>query len=572
MNSLLLVLLSLAGYLLAYRLYGRFLGRKVFQLSAGRLMPSHAYNDGIDFVPAKARIIFGHHFTTIAGLGPIVGPAIGIIWGWLPAFLWVFLGSIFMGAVHDFSTLVVSARNKGKSIGELTADLISPSTRYALQFIMQLLLFIVLAVFAMIVASLFVRYPETVIPVWAQIPVAVWLGWRIRKGKNELLWSIVALLMLYSFVLLGVRFPVSLPWSNDVSVVAWCILLFTYVFFASTIPVQKLLQPRDYINSHQLMVAMLFLVIGIAVAHPEFSAPAINQTSFQPGSDVPDLAPIMFIIIACGAISGFHSLASSGTTVRQVENELDTLPIGYGAMITESFLAVLVIVAAGAGLGMGLETDAGLLHGTDAYLHHYASWSSANGLTAKLDAFIIGSANLVKSLGIPVRYGAAFVVVFIVSFANTTLDSAARIQRISLQEIFTSRQGKIRPPMNNRYVATGLIVAAASGMTFYEPGGQGAMVLWPLFGSLNQLIGALALGVVTVYLAARKIPVWYTLLPMLVILVLTLWAMVENLAGFLHEREWLLVVLSAIIFGLTAWLTLSSLVVLREKIADRIST
>ena len=477
-----------------------------------------------------------------------------------------------MGAVHDFSTLVVSARNKGKSIGELTADLISPSTRYALQFIMQLLLFIVLAVFAMIVASLFVRYPETVLPVWVQIPVAVWLGWRIRKGKNELLWSIVALLMLYSLVLLGVRFPVSLPWSNDVSVVVWCILLFTYVFFASTIPVQKLLQPRDYINSHQLMVAMLFLVIGIAVAHPEFSAPAINQTSFQPGSDVPDMAPIMFIIIACGAISGFHSLASSGTTVRQVENELDTLPIGYGAMITESFLAVLVIVAAGAGLGMGLETDAGLLRGTDAYLHHYASWSSANGLTAKLDAFIIGSANLLKSLGIPVRYGAAFVVVFIVSFANTTLDSAARIQRISLQEIFTSRQGKIRPPMNNRYVATGLIVAAASGMTFYEPGGQGAMVLWPLFGSLNQLIGALALGVVTVYLAARKIPVWYTLLPMLVILVLTLWAMVENLAGFLHEREWLLVVLSAIIFGLTAWLTLSSLVVLREKIADRIST
>ena len=244
MNSLLLVLISLAGYLLAYRLYGRYLGRKVFHLSAERLMPSQAFEDGIDFVPAKARIIFGHHFTTIAGLGPIVGPAIGIIWGWLPAFLWVLLGSIFMGAVHDFSTLVVSARSKGRSIGELTADLISPATRYALQFIMQLLLFIVLAVFAMIVASLFVRYPETVLPVWAQIPVAVWLGWRIRKGRNELLWSIVALLMLYSFVLLGVRFPLSLPWSDEVSVVVWCILLFIYVFFASTIPVQKLLQPR----------------------------------------------------------------------------------------------------------------------------------------------------------------------------------------------------------------------------------------------------------------------------------------------------------------------------------------
>ncbi|MCP4648060.1 MAG: carbon starvation protein A, partial [bacterium] len=181
--------------------------------------------------------------TTIAGLGPIVGPAIGIIWGWLPAFLWVFIGSIFMGAVHDFSTLVISARNRGRSIGELTADIISPSTRYALQFIMQLLLFIVLAVFAMIVSSLFVRYPETVIPVWAQIPVSIFLGWKIRQGKNELLWSIIALLLLYAFVLIGVRFPLSFPWSQEISIVLWCIILFIYVFFASTLPVQKLLQP-----------------------------------------------------------------------------------------------------------------------------------------------------------------------------------------------------------------------------------------------------------------------------------------------------------------------------------------
>lgn len=559
MNSLLLILIALLGYLLAYRFYGRYLGRRLFQLSAHRLMPAHEFKDGVDFVPAKANIIFGHHFTTIAGLGPIVGPAIGIIWGWLPAFLWVFLGSIFMGAVHDFTTLVVSARNKGKSIGELTGDIISPATRYALQFIMQLLLFIVLAVFAMIVASLFVNYPESVIPVWAQIPVAVWLGWKIRQGKNELLWSIAALLLLYAFVLLGIKFPVSLPWSSEVSVVAWCIILFVYVFFASTIPVQKLLQPRDYINSHQLMVAMLFLILGVFVAHPDFSAPAINKTAFQPGSDVPDLAPVMFIVIACGAISGFHSLASSGTTVKQVNNELDTLPVGYGAMITESFLAVLVLVAAGAGLGMGLDTDGGVLQGVDAYRHHYASWSSANGLSAKLDAFIIGSANLFSSFGLPVKYGSAFVVVFIVSFANTTLDSATRIQRISLQEIFTGRDQRIRSPLNNRYLATACIVIAAAAMTFFKPGGQGAMVLWPLFGSLNQLMAALALGVVTVYLAARKIRVWYTFLPMLVILVLTLWAMVENLAGFLGDKEWLLVVLSALILGLTAWLTWSSM-------------
>jgi carbon starvation protein len=562
MNSLILVIIAITGYLLAYNLYGRFLGRKVFRLSADRLMPSHEFKDGVDFVPAKTNIVFGHHFTTIAGLGPIVGPAIGVIWGWLPAFLWVFLGSIFMGAVHDFSTLVVSARSRGRSIGELTGDVIGPSTRYALQFIMQLLLFIVLAVFAMIVGSLFVAYPEAVIPVWAQIPVAVWLGWKLRQGKNEFFWSAVALLLLYGFVLIGVRFPVSLPWSDEVSVVVWCLVLFIYVFFASTIPVQKLLQPRDYINSNQLLVAMGFLVLGIIVAHPDLSAPPINASAFSPGSDVPDLAPLLFIVIACGAISGFHSLASSGTTVKQVDNEMDTLPIGFGAMMTESFLAVLVIVAVGAGLGMGLDTDGGVLLGADAYYHHYASWSSASGLTAKLDAFIIGSANLFSSIGLPVKYGAAFVVVFIVSFANTTLDSAARIQRISLQEIFTSQQGKIRKPMDNRYLATFLIVAAASGLTFFKPGGQGAMVLWPLFGSLNQLMAALALGVVTVYLAAKKIRIWYTLLPMLVVLVLTLWAMVENLAGFIHHGEWLLVILSALILGLTAWLTISSMVAL----------
>lgn len=554
-----LVILALAGYLLAYRFYGRYLGRKIFRISAGAVMPSHEFNDGVDFVPTRPHIIFGHHFTTIAGLGPIVGPAIGIIWGWLPAFLWVFLGSIFMGAVHDFATLIVSARTRGKSIGELTGDVIGPSTRYALQFIMQLLLFIVLAVFAMIVSSLFVMYPEAVVPVWAQIPVAVWLGWQIRKGRNDLLYSLVALLLLYGFVLLGVRFPVELPWDRDTNVVVWCLILFAYVFFASTLPVQKLLQPRDYINSHQLLVAMLLLILGVVLARPEMVAPPINGEAFLPGSDVPDLAPLLFIVIACGAISGFHSLASSGTTVKQVSNERDTLPIGYGAMITESFLAVLVIVAAGAGLGMGMEKNGELFQGVDAYRAHYSSWSSANGLAAKLDAFIVGAANLFSAIGIPVRYGAAFVVVFIVSFANTTLDSAARIQRISLQEIFTGKGGRTRRPVNNRYVATAIIVIAAAAMAFYRPGGQGAMVLWPLFGSLNQLMAALALGVVTAYMATRQMKLIYTLLPMVVILIMTLWAMVENLAGFVREREIVLVVLSGLILLLTAWLTLSSL-------------
>jgi carbon starvation protein len=470
-----------------------------------------------------------------------------------------------MGAVHDFTTLVVSARNKGRSIGELTGEIISPSTRYAFQFIMQLLLFIVLAVFAMIVGTLFVMYPESVLPVWLQIPVAVWLGWQIRRGKNDIVYSILALILLYGFVVLGVRFPVSLPWDLETSVVVWCVILFIYIYFASTIPVQKLLQPRDYINSHQLLAAMIFLILGVVIAHPVFSAPAINQAAFLPGSDVPDPAPILFIVIACGAISGFHSLARSGTTVKQVDSEKDALPIGYGAMITESFLAVLVIVAAGAGLGLGLEADGKLFTGVAAYQHHYASWSSANGLTAKLEAFITGSANLFSSFGLPVRYGAAFVVVFIVSFANTTLDSAARIQRISLQEIFTGRDGRVAKPFHNRYAATFVVVTAAAAMTFFKPGGQGAMVLWPLFGSLNQLMAALALGVVTLYFHTKRIPLAYTMLPMILILVLTIWAMIENLSGFIREGEILLVVLSGLILLLTAWLTGSGLTALFRK-------
>jgi carbon starvation protein len=288
-------------------------------------------------------------------------------------------------------------------------------------------------------------------------------------------------------------------------------------------------------------------------------APAVNDSAFVPGSDVPDLAPILFIVIACGAISGFHSLASSGTTVKQVDREMDTLPIGYGAMITESFLAVLVIVAAGAGLGMGLEDQGELFTGIEAYRHHYASWSSANGLAAKLDAFIVGSANLFSSFGLPVKYGAAFVVVFIVSFANTTLDSAARIQRLSLQEIFTDRGGKVRKPLNNRHLATLIIVLAAAAMTFFKPGGQGAMVLWPLFGSLNQLMAALALGVVTVWLSFNQIPRYYTLIPMILILTLTVWAMVKNIIRFIDTGEMLLVFLSVLILVLTGWLIISSL-------------
>lgn len=568
MNSLALAIFAFIGYLVAYHTYGRFLGRKLFKLSDKRKMPANEFNDGVDFVPSKKNIIFGHHFTTIAGLGPIVGPAIGIIWGWLPAFLWVFFGAIFMGGVHDFSTMIISGRNKGKTIGDLTGDVISPGTRYVFQFIMQLLLLIVLAVFAMIVGVLFEKYPESVFPVWIEVPIAIWLGYNVRKGKSDLLYSIIAVVLLYLSIYVSVYYlpSIKVPPIMGSGVVTWALILYVYAFFASTIPVQKLLQPRDYINSHQLLIAIALLLLGLIVAHPEISAPPVNHKAFH-SENVPALMPLLFITIACGAISGFHSLASTGTTIKQVDKESHTLFIGYGSMLTEGFLAVLVIMAVAGGLGMGMENEGILLTGSDAFYTHYSSWASASGLAAKLDAFIIGSANLLDSYGIPKDFGAAVIAVFIVSFANTTLDSSARIQRLSLQEIFKDRSGKVMKPFDNRYFATSVVILMAIVLTFLQPGAQGALLLWPLFGALNQLVAALALGIVVLYLLMKKQNPLFALIPMLFVLIMTVWAMFNNLIIFIQDKNYTLIVLSVLIIVLTLWLLVSglSVVISRQK-------
>lgn len=566
MNSLVLALLAFVGFMAAYHTYGKFLGRKIFNLSDKHIMPAHEFKDNIDFVPTKKHIIFGHHFTTIAGLGPIVGPAIGIIWGWLPAFIWVFLGSIFMGAVHDFTTLIISARSKGKSLGELTGTIISPATSYAFQFIMQFLLLIVLAVFSMIVGILFVKYPQSVLPIWIEIPIAIWLGRQVQKGKNDMVYSAIAAVFLYVSIVASVYYipPITVPPLFRSPVVTWALLLYVYTFIASTMPVQLLLQPRDYINSHQLIIALVLIVIGLVVAHPVITAPAINSAAFAPGSDIPSMMPLLFITIACGAISGFHSLASSGTTVKQVDKETHTLFIGYGGMLWEAFLAVLVLMAIAGGLGMGMNSHGQIFTGQDAFAHHYSSWAAASGLAAKLEAFIVGSANLLDSFGIPHQLGVAIITVFIVSFANTTLDSSARIQRIAFQELFKDKNGVVKKPFNNRYVATAVVIGAAMALTFLQPQAQGAMFLWPLFGALNQLMAALALGIVTVYLAIKGKNIFLSFIPMLFILTMTIWAMFDNIASFVDSQNWTLAVLSVIILALALWLLVSGAIALKN--------
>lgn len=482
MNSIILVVVCFFGYIAAYKLYGNFLSKKIFRLDVKAKTPSVSINDGKDFVPTKKGILFGHHFTSIAGLGPIVGPAIAIIWGWVPAVLWVFFGSIFFGAVHDFGILILSIRHKGRSVGDIAATLISPRVRIMFLIIMFIANLMVIAVFTLIIAILFNMYPSSVIPVWSEIPIAIFLGYMIYKRKaNHLLWGLLALVLMYLFVVVGAYYPINLvEFAGLNPLVIWALILFIYAYIVSILPVTTLLQPRDYINSHQLFVTMGLLILGIFVSNPEMVAPAVNTSP----EGAPSILPFIFIVIACGAISGFHSLVSGGTTSKQCENESDSLPIGYGGMLTEGFLSILVIVAVGAGIGLGLKnSDETILTGSAAFTAHYASWASAAGLEAKLKAFVDGSANLMLSFGLPMKISLTIMGVFLVSFAATTLDSATRVQRYIVGEFARNTKMSF---FAKPHPATLIVIGVTAVLCFHggltEPAlKNGALSLWPLF-------------------------------------------------------------------------------------------
>jgi carbon starvation protein len=551
MNSLLIAAICFAAYFLAYHTYGRYLGKKIFKLNPVAKCPSTALRDDVDFVPAKKEVLFGHHFTSIAGTGPIVGPALAIIWGWVPALIWVVFGSIFMGAVHDFGSLVVSMRAKGRSIGDLVSDLINPRVRQLFLWIIFFELWIVIAIFALIIAILFGMYPQAVLPVWLEIPIAVWLGYLMyKKGKNPLTFGIVAVIIMYITVVIGAYLPLNMPGMLGLSpIMIWMILLFIYAFIASTLPVQKLLQPRDYINAHELMVAFGLLALGAIVAHPVFVAPALNVS---PEGAPFSMIPMIFVIVACGAISGFHSLVSSGTSSKQCDLETNAKFVGYGGMLMEGSLSVLVIVACGAGLGLGLAIKGGeVLTGTAAFKQLYASWSAVGGLAAQLNAVVTGSANLMASYGIPLKIAITIMGVFVVSFAATTLDTATRIQRYVIAELGASWKAK---PITGRYVATFLAVITAMILAFYSGDGKGALTLWPLFGTVNQLLAALALLVLTIYLLRKKVPTWIAFLPFLFMVIMDGWAMLINIRIFNETGKTFLLVMAIIIFVLMLWM------------------
>lgn len=562
MDALIMMVLAFAGYIIMYKLYGQFIGKKIFALSGETQPPSVTLEDGVDYVPTKKEVIFGHHFTSIAGTGPIVGPAIAIIWGWVPALLWVFVGSIVMGAVHDFGALIISMRNQGKSISDYTSKYINSRTRFLFFLIVFLELWIVIAIFGLVIAIIFAMYPQSVAAVWVEVPIAMVLGYLVyRKGKSVMALSIWAILLMYLFVFLGPYMPMKMPAIAGIPATGvWTIILMIYAFFASVLPVTTLLQPRDFINSHQLVIAMVLLILGVLTAsfsgNLEIVAPAIQAAPAQ----APPMWPFLFITIACGAISGFHSLVSSGTSAKQVRSEEDSLFVGYGSMLMEGALATLVIIAVAAGIGMGYTIKSGeTLTGVAAWTTHYSSWAAAAGLGSKISAFVDGAANMINTLGIPKQFTLAIMAVFVASFAGTTLDTATRIQRYVLSELFTSLKIEF---LTGKYVATFIAVGTACILAFATgAGGKGALKLWPLFGAVNQTLAALALIVITLYLKSKGGRKWVVAgIPAVFMAIMTLWAAVMNQFKFGTQHNLLLQTINFAIIIIAAWIVVEGVV------------
>ncbi len=532
------------AYFIVYRLYARYLGHKIFGLDPNASTPAHDINDGVDYVPCRRSVLFGHHYASIAGLAPMLGPAIAVIWGWLPGMLWVVLGTLFIGAVHDFGALVVSMRNRGVSIGKVAEDLIGHRAKFLFLLIILFLICLVMGVFVRTVAGLFTveYYPEAVFPTFLLMGVAMVIGWLTYRRNADL-----SKLTMVGFAIMLVSIYGGLVLAKP-SLLAdsWILILLVYALAASILPVWSLLQPRDYLNSLLLYLGLGAAYVGFFVLRPEFAAPAINA---QPAG-APPLFPFVFIVIACGAISGFHGLVSSGTTSKQIDKETDAVPIGYGAMVGESILGLLAVLACTAGFSS-----------PETWSEHYASWTSANSLADKMQAFIDGSALFVNTLGVPMAIAQAFIALVAVSFALTSLDSGTRLLRYNIEEIASS----IGVNWIGRYSASLLAVCLIGVFAFYEINGQPAgLALWSLFGSTNQILGALTLLTIAIYLKQRSRNFWPYFIPMVFMMVVTLSAMVTNLSTYWSEGDVLLTSIAGVIFFMSLWLIVEAYLRLRR--------
>ena len=533
MNAAIVCCAGLVAFFLGFRIFAKYLAEKVYKLDPHAPVPSHTLEDGIDYVPTNKFVLFGHHFATIAGAAPIIGPALAVIWGWVPAFLWVVLGTIAWGGAHDFGALVLSVRNKGKSIGEIAKGILGPKAMTAYMTIIFFILVLVMAVFLLVIAGLLNEYPEAVFPVFALMGIAMCIGILIyRTGIGITPASIVGIMLMIAALWWGSEHPYPMPEKTFLgsAKTTWVFLLALYSFAASVLPVWLLLQPRDYLESFNLYGGLILVYLGIFVTAPTFVAPAFRLD--VPGA--PPLWPFLFITIACGALSGFHSIVSSGTSPKQLNNEVDAKFVGYGGMIGEGLLGLAAVIVCTAGFAS-----------RELWMDHYATWSGASGLGQKLSAFVDGAAYFIAHFGIPLKMCQTIIVLIIISFAMTSLDSACRLGRYIVSEL--GEQHKV-PILKNRYLASLLVAAIAFTFAMGTYGGTSAgLVLWPLFGTTNQLLASLVFALITIYLLQRKRPTWPTTIPMILVSITTIAAMIWNIKGYVRDGNWLLTLIGGII-------------------------
>ncbi|MDN5332279.1 MAG: carbon starvation protein [Tepidanaerobacteraceae bacterium] len=512
MNSLFLLILGTVLFVLAYAGYGAYLAKK-WGIDPARKTPAHEMYDGMDYVPTNRYVLLGHHFASIAGAGPIAGPIQAAIFGWLPVYLWIIIGSIFVGGVHDFGSLLASIRHKGKSIGEIIEVNIGQAGKKLFNIFAWLTMVLVVAAFTSITADAFATTPAAGTASFWFIFVSILFGYFVyRRNANLMISTIVGVLLIFLSIFIGYKYPFM-----NFSSTIWQYLLIIYIFFASVLPVWFLLQPRDYLNSFLLYTMLLGGTLGIILMRPTLQLEAFKGFTVVTKSGTQYLFPILFVTVACGAISGFHSLVGSGTSSKQISNEKDARFVGYGAMLIEGFLAMVALISV-------------------AYV------PKAEGAPAVI--FANGVAEFMSSFGVPKEFGKVFITLAFSAFALTSLDTATRLGRYIFQEYFEERSGR-KNWLGNKYVATLITIIAAYLLLAY-----GYQKIWPIFGSANQLLSALALLALTAWFIRMGKNILMTFVPMIWMFAVTLSATLLLMKNYFKAGNYVLVILAAALFVL----------------------
>ncbi|WP_404402749.1 carbon starvation protein A [Idiomarina seosinensis] len=542
MNAIFVMLLGLGAMFLGYVFYSKYIAEKIYRLDPDFKTPAHELEDGVDFVPTNKFVLWGHHFTSVAGAAPIIGPAIAVIWGWVPAFLWVVFGTIFFAGVHDAGAIWASTRNRARSMGSLTGDVVSKRAQTLFMIVIFLVLLMVNAVFATAIAGLLISFPSAVVPVWGAIFVALIIGQIIfRRWMGLGAISVLGVVALYVLIWVGPSLPLALPdtlmgLSDNAQ---WILILFFYAAIASLLPVWVLLQPRDYINGLQLFIGLILLYGAVLMLGPDMTAPAFNSNTPE---GTPSMLPLLFVTIACGAISGFHGLVASGTTSKQLDKETDLRFVGYFGAIGEGSLSLATIIAASAGFATLADWQA-----------VYSSFGQGG-----VSAFVAGGANIISNgIGLEVGVAETLLTVMAVLFAGTTMDTGIRLQRYIFQEWGNIYNISV---IQKPTVATLLAVASCLLLAFGAGGadGTGGLKIWPLFGTTNQLLAGLTLMVVTVMLVRLKRPMYVTLLPLIFLLIMTVFALIIQLQTFYLQQNYFLFFLDIVVLIAAIWIILEA--------------